>query len=212
MDCNIVMANQLNDDTKFSVDLAQINNILANFLADTVQKMPWTPQQASANFMPRGNILPNPLAGITTRPGDKVKEIPPHKTAVTASVNLAPIGDLLTEPLAEIINIKNFPDHQAHRPNPHQSEAQKHDPLEGQKEMPWTPQQASLRYAKDKLQTAPRYPANSTIKGTRDQLPILRRKMRCRPTLQDTTNPYDLQRDTQLKLSHPTPTDRDRRC
>jgi len=162
--------------------------------------------------MPRGNILPNPLAGITTRPGDKVKEIPLPETAFTASVNLAPIGDFLTEPLAEIINIKNFPDHQAHRPNPHQSEAQKHDPLEGQKEMPWTPQQASLRYAKDKLQTAPRYPANSTIKGTRDQLPILRRKMRCRPTLQDTTNPYDLQRDTQLKLSHPTPTDRDRRC
>jgi hypothetical protein len=59
----------LNDDTKFSVDLAQINNILANFLADTVQKMPWTPQQASANFMPRGNILANPLAGITSRPG-----------------------------------------------------------------------------------------------------------------------------------------------
>ena len=37
-------------------------------------------------------------------------------------------------------------------------------------------------------------------------------QMRCRPTLQDTTNPYDLRRDTQLKLSHPTPTDRDRRC
>ena len=46
----------LNDDTKFSVDLAQINNILANFLADTVQKMPWTPQQASANCIPGGNI------------------------------------------------------------------------------------------------------------------------------------------------------------
>ena len=57
--------------------------------------------------------MPNPLAGITTRPGDKVKEIPLPETAFTTSVNLAPIGDLLTEPLAEIINIKNFPDHQS---------------------------------------------------------------------------------------------------
>ena len=44
------------------------------------------------------------------------------------------------------------------------------------------------------------------------RLPILRRKMRCLPTLQDTTNPYGLRGDTPLKLSHPTPTDRDRRC
>jgi hypothetical protein len=28
--------------------------------------------------------------------------------------------------------------------------------LEGKKEMPWTPQQASLRYAKDKHRAAPR--------------------------------------------------------
>ena len=45
-----------------------------------------------------------------------------------------------------------------------------------------------------------------------ERLPILRRKMRCLPTLQDTTNPYGLRGDTPLKLSHPTPTDRDRRC
>ena len=30
--------------------------------------------------------------------------------------------------------------------------------------------------------------------------------MRCRPTLQDTTNPHGLRRDTQFKLSYPTST------
>ena len=85
-----MMANQLNDDTKFSVDLVPIGNILPNF---SVQEMPWTPQQTSVNLVPIDNVLPNPLAGITTRPGDKVKEIPLPETAFTASVNLAPIDD-----------------------------------------------------------------------------------------------------------------------
>ena len=61
-------------------------------------------------------------------------------------------------------------------------------------------------------QKTPSFNKIDVVANQSDQLPILRRKMRCRPTLQDTTNPYDLQRDTQLKLSHPTPTDRDRRC
>ena len=41
-----------------------------------------------------------------------------------------------------------------------------------------------------------------TVKQS-ERLPILRRKMRCLPTLQHTTNPYGLRGDTQLKLSHP---------
>ena len=41
-----------------------------------------------------------------------------------------------------------------------------------------------------------------TVKQS-ERLPILRRKMRCLPTLQHTTNPYCLRGDTQLKLSHP---------
>jgi hypothetical protein len=67
--------------------------------------------------------LPNPLAGITTRPGDEVGGIPLPETAFTASVNLGPINKVLPDPLAGITDVKNFPDHQAHHPTPHQSEA-----------------------------------------------------------------------------------------
>ena len=52
MDYNIVMANQLNNDTKFLVNLVLINNILPNSLAGT----------APVNLVPINNILPNSLA------------------------------------------------------------------------------------------------------------------------------------------------------
>ena len=71
MDCNIVMANQLNNDTKFSVDLVPINNILPSSLAGP----------ASVDLVEVNNILPNSLAG-------------------TASVNLVPINNILPNSLA----------------------------------------------------------------------------------------------------------------
>ena len=56
MDYNIVMANQLNNDTKFLVNLVLINNILPNSLAGT----------APVKLVPINNILPNSLAGTAS--------------------------------------------------------------------------------------------------------------------------------------------------
>ena len=103
-----------------------------------------SPQQASVNIVPISNILPNPLAGITTRPWDEVEGIPLPETASTASVNLGLVDNILPDPLAGITNVRTFPDHQAYHSTPHHLEAQKHNRLEGKKEMPWTPQQASV--------------------------------------------------------------------
>ena len=68
MDCNIVMANQLNDDTKFSVDLLPINNTLPEFLA----------VMASVNLVPINKILSNSLVG-------------------TSSVSLVPVSNILPD-------------------------------------------------------------------------------------------------------------------
>ena len=47
----------------------------------------------------------------------------------------------------------------------------------------------------------------STYSKTKRSTTDPKTQMRCRPTLQDTTNPYGLRRDIPNQVSHPTPTD-----
>ena len=68
MDCNIVMANQVNGDTEFSVVLVPINNTLPEILAAT----------ASVNLAPINNVSPNSLVG-------------------TSSVSLVPVSNILPD-------------------------------------------------------------------------------------------------------------------